>query len=56
VSGVHQLHKPVILVISENIKALQVIPNASHVIQVNSVLEMVHQKIAQQVIGAQEQQ
>jgi len=56
VSKVLQPHKPAMPVILENIREHRVTLNVLSVIQVNSVLVMVHQKIAQQVIGAQEQQ
>ena len=56
VSKVLQPHKPAMPAILENIREHQVTLNVLSVIQVNSVLVMVHQKIAQQVIGAQEQQ
>ena len=56
VNKVLQPHKPAMPAILENIREHQVTLNVLSVIQVNSVLVMVHQKIAQQVIGAQEQQ
>ena len=55
VSKVPQPRKPVTPVILENIREHQVTPNVLSVIQVNTALVMVHQKIAQQVIGALEQ-
>ena len=55
VSKVLQPRNPAMLGTLENIREHQVTPNALSVIQVNTVLVMVLQKIAQQVIGALEQ-